>query len=40
MIEEKARGTIILIVSHVMDDIEEICDKKLSLFNGTFKEIN
>ena len=40
ILEEKARGTTILIVSHVMDDIEQICDKKLVLSNGTFKELS
>lgn len=41
MLEEKERGTTILIVSHVMDDIKEICDKKLMLLNGEFsKEIS
>lgn len=39
ILEEKARGAIVLIVSHVMDDIEQICDKKLVLLNGTFKEV-
>lgn len=40
MLEERERGTIILIVSHVMDDIQEICDKKLILADGTLKEDN
>ncbi|MCB2313784.1 ABC transporter ATP-binding protein [Clostridium tagluense] len=40
MLEEKARGTTILIVSHVMDDIEQICDKKLILSNGILEEVN
>lgn len=41
MLEEKERGTTILIISHVMDDIKEICDKKLMLLNGEFsKEIS
>lgn len=39
MIEEKARGATILIVSHVMDDIDQICDKKLILCDGMFKEV-
>lgn len=38
MLEEKERGTTILIVSHVMDDIKEICDKKLMLLNGEFSK--
>lgn len=38
MMEEKERGTIIIIVSHVMDDIQQICDKKLILCDGKFNE--
>lgn len=40
MLEEKKRGAIILIVSHVMDDIKEICDESLVLSDKKIKNLN
>lgn len=40
MLEERKRGTTILIVSHVMDDIVEICDEQLILVDKKLKNMN
>ena len=40
MLEERKRGATILIVSHVMDDIMEICDEQLILVDKKLKNIN
>jgi ABC-2 type transport system ATP-binding protein len=38
MIEEKAKNKTILIVSHAIDEISEICDEHLNLVDGTLKK--
>ncbi len=40
MLEERKRGATILIVSHVMDDIMQICDEQLILVDKKLKNIN